>query len=237
VLIQLPFQPVLMYQWAVALLAESYLFRMKICDLYIFENPKQLGGPLGKIVKMCSLMEKCAQSCMNFFNCYVLKAKLNVNKIIALFANEFFGFLPQVLPIIEFVTSDMCDKVIKALKLHNLKNRLYRNVGETERIIAQFRTFPTIYNRTFWRKPSDIDFLFHFKQGYFEAKDNFSPTAFSAPPKDMKISKAVKKELKHFVYEKIFKPCGMTAEEMAGKKLEKYLWAFQMYKEASGKFL
>jgi len=244
VLLQLPFQPVVLHQWAVALLAETYRFLTKISCFYPFEYPKRVKGPLNKLFKMGDVMLKSARTCMGYFNYYAANGTQNLNKIIAhLQKSDFLGFLPELLPIIEFVTSSNCDNVIKSLNLLNIKTRRYKNDEEKEKGFSSFCIYPTIYNRNFWRKPSPVDFLFSFDRNYFKTKKNFTATALSQPPpKDFKISEALKMELKNFVVAKIITPCRLNTTSNAqflkifDEDPKRFLWVYQMYKETLGGF-
>jgi len=117
VLLQLPFQPVLLHQWAVALLASALWLQRDLSPLYCLGHSANLRGPVKKLVGMCNKMQKCAIDFLSFFDLYTSNAHLNIHKIVELFLAPMLNALPEVLPIIEFCGKDEFKDIIRGLNL------------------------------------------------------------------------------------------------------------------------
>lgn len=117
ILLQIPFQPVLLNQWTVALLAEALIFQKKISPIFSYGFPRQLNN----VAEHLRNMLKSMMNCVNF----TLKVYLKIiytdgqeNKFYSTLAEnkeEFSNHLTTVLPILGFVTSEEATSVIEAI--------------------------------------------------------------------------------------------------------------------------
>jgi hypothetical protein len=118
VLLQLPFEPTILHQWAVALMAEAMRFRMKIVDFTTMAYPEHLKTVVDKLIAIASLLLEGAHvfvSCIS--NLILMDGSFNHMHLTAtLYWEKFQKTLPRVLPALKFVLSDECDTVITALK-------------------------------------------------------------------------------------------------------------------------
>jgi hypothetical protein len=56
VLLQLPFEPTILHQWAVALMAEALRFQKKIIDFIAMAYPEHLKTVVDKLIAIASLL-------------------------------------------------------------------------------------------------------------------------------------------------------------------------------------
>jgi len=104
VLVQLPFQPLLLHQWCVALMAEALKFKTELGDICYF--PLQLQSAGKKLLEMWNVMFLTVVKYFSHFQCNVY------------LGSSFYSLegLPETLAVLEFVLSPECKKLINALK-------------------------------------------------------------------------------------------------------------------------
>jgi len=148
ILVQLPFQPLLFHQWSVALLAEALKFEIELKELFYI--PSHLKTPVGKLEKMCNLMFRAAFKFFDHFTSYFYKEEENLSSNVG---SSFLDLLPEVLPVIEFVLSEDCRKIIKALTRIALSSTSVK-YKRTEAQIESGDNFPCCYNIYYWKQES-----------------------------------------------------------------------------------
>jgi len=157
VLLQLPFQPALLHQWCVALMAEALRFRRDLSAFcYI---PFQMRRIFARLFWMCNAM--CSTS-LNYFykfadyiytgaSCYTL------------------DHLSETLTILEFVLSDEYEIMMKALKrmawskanrpqikLNPSRNDdILLDTGPT-RVLTMYEKAFFCYNKEMWKDPAPV---------------------------------------------------------------------------------
>jgi len=117
VLLQLPFQPVLRYQWGVALAALALQLYCQVADFYTLVYPKKLNLAVERLRNMCDCLRITAEYFLTNFliGCLSEKSKEDYQFYSP---KNLLDYYPKVLPVIKFVTSDKCSDIIKALKRH-----------------------------------------------------------------------------------------------------------------------
>jgi hypothetical protein len=153
VLLQLPFEPTILHQWTVALMAEALRFRKKITDFTTMAYPEHLKSAVDKLVAIATLLQKGANSCMSYVAQLTLSVAAKKESIqrIHLFAEfcweDFQRFLPQLLSALKFVLSEECDTVILNLK------RMAWSENAAEKTCTSkvdFKIIPSIYFHDYW---------------------------------------------------------------------------------------
>jgi len=155
VLLQLPFQPLLLHQWSVVLLAEALKFQQEICDFYCIPLVKRLHILAVKLIDMCNLMFKTAvDSSFQHFANYIY---LECNDFEANVGSEFLATLPETLAVIEFVLSAECRNVVKALKKMAFNPSTKTDSKEwTKESVFDFECYFLSYNAHFWKQSSTV---------------------------------------------------------------------------------
>jgi len=105
ILVQLPFQPLLFYQWSVALLAEALTFQKELCE--IFYVPKILTSAVSTLQEMCDLMFRAAFKFFNHFTSFMYKSARSLAEDVR---SSFLELLPDVLPAGFQKTRFWCEK-------------------------------------------------------------------------------------------------------------------------------
>jgi len=104
ILVQLPFQPLLLHQWAVALLAEALKFQRELDDVSFY--PVQVQSLVKKLDSMGSQLGSTAFKYLSHFSDFAHKG----------IGNYTLQAFPETLAVLEFVLSADCRNVVKALK-------------------------------------------------------------------------------------------------------------------------
>jgi hypothetical protein len=119
VLLQLPFEPTILHQWTVALMAEALRFKKKYTDFTTMAYPEHLKQFVDQLTAMNILLLNGA----NFFMLCISKLMVRDNSMnhmhvtATLFNwNEFEFRLSLILPVLNFILSEECDTLISALK-------------------------------------------------------------------------------------------------------------------------
>jgi hypothetical protein len=200
VLLQLPFEPTILHQWTVALMAEALRFRKKITDFTTMAYPEHLKSAVDKLVAIDTLLQNGANSCMSYVAQLTLSVAAKKESIqrIHFFAEfcweDFQRFLPQLLSALKFVLSEECDAIISRLK------RMAWGANAAERTCmskAEFLIAPSFYSHDYW----DTHYL---RNWFFSDRDMFE---VKVPTRLMiKYERVAKKEgdtLKKLIKEKI----------------------------------
>jgi len=153
ILVQLPFQPLLLHQWSVALLAEALKFQKELGEFQ--SMPKQLQRPVGKLVEMCQLMFKMAFQFFDHFSIYMYEGKTTMDGNVGL---EFLKHVPDVLPVIKFVLSNECKTIVKVLTKMASSFPFTDHSGKHAQIESG-ADFSFCYNQNYWKQKSLVHIL------------------------------------------------------------------------------
>jgi len=156
VLIQLPFQPLLLHQWCIALLAEALKFHKEICDFYMLPIPKHLRRLVPHLFAMCTQMFTSHNICFGHLEMFIYHGQENVQNNVDW---KFLKSMPETLAVLEFVLSDECRNVVKALK--RMAWNKTTKLDFRERIggaypPVNFNRFDICYNMNYWKQKSPI---------------------------------------------------------------------------------
>jgi len=153
VLLQLPFQPVLLHQWAVALLAEVLTFKKELAPLYYLGYGTNLRGPMKKLITMCNKMQQTALDFFSYFTSYAANAHLSNHKIIEPMLTPMLNAFPEILPIIKFVLSYECKNAVCALKylawMPKNRNKVPRTNGPK---LSSINNDTFVYSYLYWNR-------------------------------------------------------------------------------------
>jgi len=147
VLIQLPFKPLLLHQWCVALIAEALKFYKELGDMTTVV-PSRLHRPVTKLVEMYNLMMRTACN-------YIINVVAYVYGGVCSYTLD---NLPEVLSVLEFVLSDECRNGVKALK----------NLAWNSTTKSSLRELPVkmngldfdsfcCYNKNYWKRKKVVN--------------------------------------------------------------------------------
>jgi len=152
VLLQLPFQPLLLHQWSVALLAESLRFQAELFPFYSI--PNRLQRPVNKLFEMCKVMYKKAMHCFNHFAIYMYEGVDCYGDTVSA---SFLDSLPETLAALEFVLSKECGNVVKALKRMAWNNSTKKDNKEIVKSASfDIEEIYFCYNMEYWKERSAI---------------------------------------------------------------------------------
>jgi hypothetical protein len=163
ILIQLPFQPVLLHQWAVALLAEAIIFQRKITPIFSYGCPEKLAKISDSLRKILLTMKSCANFTLNMYLKMCLQGQeMNINATLDTEMEEFSNHLTKVLPIIEYVTSQEGNDdnwAIEEIFLEELNKDCKTHPPQV--VIPNAEEEPTpLYDFWFWAKKCDVTEVF-----------------------------------------------------------------------------
>jgi len=218
VLIQLPFQPVMIHQWAVALLAEALRFQKELSDFYCIGFPTSLTSAVAALLKMCDTMLSTAMNFLACFNFCIQNASLNMHKIIEPIFGKMDESLQEILPILEFVLSDECRNIVKALKKIAFNQSTKIDYSRRPEVgVADFGDHQTIYNYEFWHQNKFISQLFAFDENLAPWSADLSATFANKESTDVnnECDTKAKKRFEKLVTEKI-----IEAGKLKGNKRE-----------------
>jgi hypothetical protein len=117
VLLQMPFQPSLLHQWAVALLAEALTFQLKISPIFSYGCPKKYAYIFKGLRRILNEMKICAQYALDMFMSMCLQGQdTNITVTLHTKMEEFSNYLTIALPIIEFAGSKEANSGIFAIE-------------------------------------------------------------------------------------------------------------------------
>jgi hypothetical protein len=150
VLLQLPFEPVILHQWAVALMAEALRFQKKITDFTTMTYPKNLKSAVDKLTAIALLLLNGANTFLSFVAKLIIvhdETSNHMSVAASLYWEDFQQTLPQVLPALKFVLSKECDTIILALKRMAWSENA---AGKTCLSKLDFKIIPSIYSHDYW---------------------------------------------------------------------------------------
>jgi len=200
VLIQLPYQPILMHQWAVALMAEALKFQKELADLYSMTYPRRFRIPVKKLIFFNTQMLGFSVNVFKLVNFYIASAIESIHKLLDRPLAVITRWFPLHLPIIEFVLSKDCRNFIKALKRMALNESANLSDPEmSQKTVTEFGEHFSCYNYEFWKQEAKIVWLFPF---YEEYKTESLRKKYEGDG-TLKITEADVSELLQFVDEKI----------------------------------
>jgi len=154
ILVQLPFQPLLFYQWSVALIAEALKFQMELGEFRYC--PKQLRPPVTTLQEMNTLMFKAGYQFFRHYDAYMNRGVESLSSNVeSIFLNQ----LPNVLPVIEFVLSDECRKIVKALTKMALDSHSVNNLFTIRQIDTERKYFSFCFHSHYWKQNSLVHSL------------------------------------------------------------------------------
>jgi len=159
VLIQLPFQPVLFHQWTVALYAETLKFSKEISEFSNFPFPTRLKTAVDCLKKMLNLMSKNISLMTELMFKYFGQPGTNLHKLSEICLRVGMIKLPELLPIIEFVLSDECRNIIRALK-RLAWNKSTKISVEINNCMGASFGHSNFYCYEFWKQETVIKSLF-----------------------------------------------------------------------------
>lgn len=160
-LIQLPFQPTLLHQWSVALLAEALKLRNQIADFFVIAYPKRLECVVEKLAKISAALMSGANSFLSYYFTYCNNATLNIQAIILLFWNDFLEVFPSVVAALTFALSEQCKKVVSELKqMAWSSNNNEEWVDSLSYTSSDFGLLSSAYNLFYWKSEHPPSFLF-----------------------------------------------------------------------------
>jgi hypothetical protein len=160
VLLQIPFQPAMLHQWAVALLAESMIFQQKISPIYCFGFSHKFNF----ITEHLRLMLLAMRDCANFFlKLYVTMCvegqRNNFHSALQPNFELFSNHLTAVFPIIEFATSDEANSMIRSIVNICVEeiNAGIEVINPPQIITLDVTDEPTpLYDFWFWTRECDL---------------------------------------------------------------------------------
>jgi len=149
VLLQLPFQPLLLHQWCVALHAESLKFKKEICDFNLIPYPTRLRQVVVKLEQMANFMLTTSD---NFFDHFYVSMYTDVGENHdENVSSSFLENLHKVLSTVEFVLSDECRNAVKTLKRLAWNETVQTDIKKIKDEIRLMEAYLSCYNRQMWR--------------------------------------------------------------------------------------
>lgn len=149
---QLPFQPILLHQWAVALQAEALKLRNQIVDFFVMSYPERLAEAVKKLATVSSALMSGANSFMSYYFKFCNNASLNIHAIILLFWDDFIEIFPKVYAALSFALSGECKKIITELKQMSWRgNKNEELVDSLFYSSCDFGLLPSAYNIFYWK--------------------------------------------------------------------------------------
>lgn len=151
VILQLPFQHAILHQWMVAFYAETLKFQKEVSDLLIITCPSEMRSALKLLSKISSTLSNFANKCQNYLFSYLWS-----NPSSPLHLNNFFNYLPNVVPMLKFILSTKSKFVIRALKRMAWNKRTCKESKMEEPISKEEKTrivqFNSIYQCLNWQR-------------------------------------------------------------------------------------
>jgi hypothetical protein len=150
VLLQLPFEPVILQQWMVALLVEALRFQKKITDFTTMTYPEHLKSAVDKLIAIGSMLMNGANTFLSFVAKLVNVKDDSINHMHAISTlcwKEFQKILPPVLAALKFSLSEECDTLILELK------RMAWSENEDARTCKSkidFKMISSVYAHSYW---------------------------------------------------------------------------------------
>jgi len=164
ILVQLPFQPVLLHQWSVALLAESLKFEKELQEMTFI--PKYLHASVNKLTTMCNLMFQTALKFFVHYSYFIFDSDESFTNNIRMI---FFDYMPEVMPVLEFVLSSKCGEILRVFAKATLESRKFDFKNTLEVKNGHYYSF--CYNQNFWRKKSLVHSMCYRRVGILDSTD------------------------------------------------------------------
>jgi hypothetical protein len=150
VLLQLPFQPSLLHQWTVALLAETLKFQKDTVTIFIIGVPKELLEAAQLLKNMAAILLEGVFTLMSVFCKLANGVQQNICKRFRLVRAKLLHTLSSVTPIVEFILSDKCKNVISGIKRASWGSMHKQQDLHTVDMDEDFGSFRIWYNAMFW---------------------------------------------------------------------------------------
>lgn len=213
VLLQLPFQPALLHQWAVALLAETLRFQQDMVTIFNIGFKQELSVEVHLLHEMIKKMLNGAMALLSIF-CDFADGQENIRKRLGRVQEKLLKTVAEVTPLVQFTLSDNCKKVISSIKRASWSsgNQMQRKLS-TLKSDADLGLFDVWYNVNFWERPEMPKKLFsepNFPPEQF--KENLQSACDEAIEQDFDESVLL---LKDFVEEKIISSCVLMGASKA----------------------
>jgi hypothetical protein len=151
VLLQLPFQPSMLHQWAVAVLAETLRFQKETVTIFTIGVPEELLEEVHLLKKMHKkLMEGAITLLSIFCNFSSQQDPENICKRVRRVREKLVSTITEVTPIVEFILSEKCQKVICGIKRASWSNKQkILHPTETDLDLGSYHVW---YNPYFWNE-------------------------------------------------------------------------------------
>lgn len=148
VLMQLPWQPVLLLQWTAGVLIEMYALRLELVELYRWPLPFKVNLVVKKFFKLLVNFPSHALRSLNFLHQYFGDSSGNrCYKNACAFLNQ---MTHDFLPLLEFVVSGKARDVVRGLKRMSL--------GRNFEWARRGKNYYTIYTYINWESQSQCVF-------------------------------------------------------------------------------
>lgn len=151
-LLQLPFQPSLLHQWAVALLAETLKFQKETMTIFVIGVPFDLWQEMRLLKKLLKKLMDSSMTLLSIFANFSKGGQENICKRVRRVRKRLLRTLAEVTPIVEFILSDKCRNLISGIKrvswgsIHQQKQQNLHSL-ETN---VDFGSYHIWYNAFFW---------------------------------------------------------------------------------------
>lgn len=151
-LLQLPFQPSLLHQWAIALLAETLKFQKETMTIFVIGVPCDLWHEMKLLKKMLEKLMDSSIGLLSIFSNFSKRGQENICKRVRRVRNKLLRILTEVTPIVEFILSVKCRNLISGIKraswgsIHHQKQQILHSL-ETN---VDFGSYHIWYNAFFW---------------------------------------------------------------------------------------
>ena len=132
VLLQLPFQPSMLHQWAVALLAETLRFQKETVTIFTIGVPQKLWDEMLLLKKMLKRLMEGALTLLSIFCKFPRLDRENICKRLRRVRQKLLRTITEVTPIVEFILSEKCRNVISGIKQAAWSSKRYHNLHSTE---------------------------------------------------------------------------------------------------------
>lgn len=245
VLMQLPFQPTLLHQWAVALLAEALKLRNQITDFFVIAYPQKLARAVEKLAKISSDLMSGANSFLSYYFKFCNNAALNIQAIILLFWDDFLEVFPTVYAALTFALSEECTNVVLELKqMAWSTNDNEEWVDSLSSSSCDFGLLSSAYNLFYWKSEHSPSFLFTNEMANTtEDTPSSLLQKFEQANSNAHVANPVLEALKTFVEKEIIEAGCLQGEEkeqilnVFNQNAARFMVFFRHYKAFFGKIL
>jgi hypothetical protein len=213
VLLQLPFEPVILHQWAVALMVEALRFQKKITDFTTMTYPENLKTSVDKLTAIALLLLNGANTFLSFVAKLISVRHDTTNQMhlaAVVYWDDFQQTLPQVLSALKFVLREECNCVIALLKRTAWsKNQEVRTCKSK----IDFQIIASVYSHTYWESHQVHEWLFLGHEWEPEAPTEPLVQNFRNQAPKMELTRNIEVLLLTFVIDnKILKPGRLRGE-------------------------